>query len=71
MNVRFLVRSVVAWVALAAVTIAQNPGAPVPVGTTGLGPTLPEPLTWTVLGMAGVGCAMAARRRKRREQATV
>jgi hypothetical protein len=52
---------------LASAAIAQNPQPIAPLAPLGTGTPLPEPLTWTLVGMATVGVGFAARRRKNAE----
>jgi hypothetical protein len=47
--------------------MAQSPQPVAPLAPFGAGTPLPEPLTWTLVGMATVGVGFATKRRKRAE----
>jgi hypothetical protein len=52
---------------LAGAAMAQSPQPVAPLAPFGAGTPLPEPLTWTLVGMATVGVGFATKRRKRAE----
>jgi hypothetical protein len=54
-------------VLFASAALAQSPQPVVPLAPLGTGTPLPEPLTWTLVGMAAVGVGFATKRNRKSE----